>query len=298
MAKYHINPGSGSVGACKAEKSLCPFGKEDKHFDSPAAARRAFEEVMSSRPLDRSTLKSLTADELRAVLLKEAGEIGLDVRVIAKAALFAKELHKGQFRSAAPWEERPAYIVHPLRNSIRLIRWGSKDPNVILAGILHDTLEDCAEKYCDTRGIKYASEQEARDILFKKLKKDYGARTAEITLKLSNDIQSEEEKANLTVDEKHQRYVDHVKKSITDDHETLVAKLADLVDNGAGLYHTAYPARIKQTRKQATKYALTMPLFREELARNPIKDPVLRRSVFNSIVLIEDRLKAILEAEG
>jgi len=108
-------------------------------------------------------------------------------------ALFAKELHKGQFRSAAPWEERPAYIVHPLRNAIRLIRWGSKDPNVILAGILHDTLEDCAEKYCDARGIQYASENEAREILYKKLKKDYGSRATEITLKLSNDIQSEEE---------------------------------------------------------------------------------------------------------
>lgn len=294
MAKYHINPGSGAVGACKAEKGLCPFGKEDKHFDSPATARRAFEEVMSSRPLDRSTLKSLTADELRGVLLKESEEIGINVQIIGKAALFAKELHKGQFRSAASWEERPAYIVHPLRNAIRLIRWGVKDPDVILAGILHDTLEDCAEKYCDARGIKYSSPQEARNILYRKLKKDYGPRVAEITLKLSNDIQSDEEKANLTVEQKHQAYVDHVRKSITDDHETLVAKLADLVDNGAGLYHVAFKGREKQTQKQARKYLLTLPAFHEELARNPIQDPVLRKSVHDALQLTEDRLRDLL----
>lgn len=295
VTKYHINPNSGAVGKCRAEKGNCPFGDESKHFDSPAAARKAFEEEMSSRPLDRSTLKSRTADELRGILLVESGEVGLNVAEMEKAALFAKELHLGQFRFAPPWEARPPYITHPLRNAIRLIRWGSKDRNVILAGILHDTVEDCAEKYCDDRGIQYDSPQHAQQILLAKLRKDYGSRLADIVWKLSNPYISDEDKAKLTVEQKHEIYVDHVRESIKDDHEVLLAKLSDLQDNAAGLYHTAYPEREKQTRKQATKYQLVMDVFREELARNPLKDPVLRRSAFESIVLIEARLKALLE---
>jgi len=295
---YHINPNSGSVGKCRADAGNCPFGPVEDHYDSPASARLAFEKKMSANPLDRSTLKSLTADELRAVLLKEATEIGLDPKKIAKASLFAKELHRGQFRSAAPWEERPAYITHPYRNSIRLIRWGCKDQNVILGAIFHDTVEDCAEKYCDARGIQYSSPQEARDILLAKIRKDYGKRVAEIVLKLSNPYQSDEERAAMTIEQKNSDYAFHVEEAIKDDHDVLLGKLSDLHDNAASLHHTAWPGREKQTKKQATKYMQTMPAFRTELARNPLKDPVLRKSTFDSIVLIEDRLRDILEPKG
>ncbi len=292
---YHINPKSGSVGKCRAEEGNCPFGPVEDHYDSPASARLAFEKKMSANPLDRSTLKSLTADELRSVLVKEAGEIGLDTKKVAKAALFAKELHRGQFRSAPPWEERPAYITHPLRNAIRLIRWGCKEPNVILAGILHDTVEDCADKYCDDRGIKYSSPEEAREILLAKIRKDYGKRVAELVLKLSNPYQSDEERALMTIEQKNNDYTAHVAEAIKGDSDVLLAKLSDFHDNAASLIHSNYPGRERQTKKQAVKYMQTMPVFRAELARNPLKNPVLRKSTFDSIILIEDRLRDILK---
>lgn len=291
---YHINPNSGAVGKCRAEKNKCPFGLMDEHFESPAAARANFEKKMSTRPLDRSSLKSLTADELRGVLLKESEEINLHTAIIGRAAHFAKELHKGQFRSAPPWEEKPAYITHPLRNSIRLIRWGVKDQVVILAGILHDVVEDSSEKYCDDHGIPYKDPHEAREILLAKIKKDYGARVAHVVLKLSNPHQDPEERKLMDEEVRVAGYVDHVRESIRGDHQVLLAKLSDLFDNAAGLYHVAFPGREKQTRKQAYKYSKTMPLFREELERNPLTDPVLRRAAANSITLIEDRLRDLL----
>lgn len=291
---YHINPKTGAVGHCRAEKDNCPFGGVGEHFESAAGARANFEKKMSSRPLDRSTLKSLTSDELRNVLIEEAVEVGLDRAIIAKAARFAKELHLGQFRSAPPWEERPPYIVHPLRNAIRTIRWGSRDRTAVLSAILHDVVEDSAEKYCDNHAIAYADPHAARDILLSRIRKDYGAHVANAVLKLSNPHQEPEDRAKMTEEERVNDYVDHVRESIANDSTVLLVKLSDLHDNAAGLIHVAFPGREKQTRKQANKYIKTMPVFREELERNPLGDPVLRRSALQSIVLIEDRLNAIL----
>ena len=58
MAKYHIN-GKGEAGACSAQAGNCPFGDEDQHFTSEAAAREAYETSMANHPafngLNRST---------------------------------------------------------------------------------------------------------------------------------------------------------------------------------------------------------------------------------------------------
>lgn len=48
MARYHINPETGSAGRCKAEH-FCPFGSmTDDHYDSMAEARKAFESKQES----------------------------------------------------------------------------------------------------------------------------------------------------------------------------------------------------------------------------------------------------------
>ncbi len=43
MNKYHINPNSGEVGQCWAQRGKCPFGEADRHYHSPAEARAAYE---------------------------------------------------------------------------------------------------------------------------------------------------------------------------------------------------------------------------------------------------------------
>jgi len=49
MAKFHIN-GKGEPGACKATSGNCPFGEIEDHFDSPEAARAAYERSMANHP--------------------------------------------------------------------------------------------------------------------------------------------------------------------------------------------------------------------------------------------------------
>jgi guanosine-3',5'-bis(diphosphate) 3'-pyrophosphohydrolase len=59
---------------------------------------------------------------------------------ILDAAGFAAEKHEGQFRKNAAGKKVP-YIVHPLRVAASLARAGAHE-DVIVAAILHDTLED------------------------------------------------------------------------------------------------------------------------------------------------------------
>ena len=58
---------------------------------------------------------------------------------VERALQIAIEAHDGQVRrgsSAAP------YVVHPLHVAIMLARWGM-DEDVLVAGLLHDVVEDC-----------------------------------------------------------------------------------------------------------------------------------------------------------
>lgn len=50
MAKFHIN-NAGEAGACSATKGNCPFGDEDDHFTSAAAARASYEQTMAPQAL-------------------------------------------------------------------------------------------------------------------------------------------------------------------------------------------------------------------------------------------------------
>lgn len=293
MAKYHITA-SGDAGACKA-LIKCPFGGDALHFETPAAARAAFEEMMSPIAANiKFSLKSLDADGLRQALFAEAHAVGMDVAVVQKAASFATLLHEGQYRASAPGETRPPYITHPLRNAVRGLRWHTTEIERIIIPLLHDVVEDSSLKYAKIHNIVVRDEQHARDTLIAFIEKEYGARVASGVLKLSNPLIDPDIKATMTIEEKHDGYVFHIGEAIADDEDVLFGKLLDLQDNGAGLYHTDFPARKVQTRRQATKYLKTIPTLRAELTRNPFSNPRTQIAAEDSLNLIEARLRWML----
>ncbi len=59
-----------------------------------------------------------------------------DSERVAKAVTMAKKAHEGQFRKTGE-----PYIIHPLAVKRILEEWGM-DEDTIIAGILHDTVED------------------------------------------------------------------------------------------------------------------------------------------------------------
>ncbi len=70
----------------------------------------------------------------------ERGEKKYDIEKIKKAFLYASELHQGQFRlSGEP------YVSHPVAVA-RIVAELGLDTDSICAALLHDTVEDCADK--------------------------------------------------------------------------------------------------------------------------------------------------------
>jgi GTP pyrophosphokinase len=64
-----------------------------------------------------------------------------DVRLLQRAYDSAEELHSGQFRKSGD-----PYITHPLAVATILANLGM-DTTTLVAALLHDTIEDCADKY-------------------------------------------------------------------------------------------------------------------------------------------------------
>lgn len=235
-------------------------------------------------------LKSLDAQGLHRALLNEAAIVGLDVEKLDTAAKLAFQLHEGQFRRAAPGEKRPPYITHPLRNAVRLIRWGVRDTDQVVMGVFHDTVEDCPEKFCDLNGITYTDEQDARTHLLKHIEDNYGARVARAVNKLSHPVESKEARNAKPIEQKNEEYADGVAQATLNDLDVFLNKTSDMHDNGAGLRHTDFESSRRQTVKQGVKYLGTVPKLRDSFASVDIQDPMLYSSVAASLDLIEARL--------
>jgi Guanosine polyphosphate pyrophosphohydrolases/synthetases len=69
--------------------------------------------------------------------IMEKQVINFDESIIVKAFNFAKKYHEGQVRKGT---DIP-YIVHPF-NVFTILESMNADTNLLIAGLLHDTLED------------------------------------------------------------------------------------------------------------------------------------------------------------
>lgn len=126
---------------------------------------------------------------------------------IQKAINFASRLHAKQTRKG---EKDLPYVSHCFATAWILHEY-SKDEDVIVAGLLHDVLEDVP-------GYGY-----------EKLKKDFGLRVAKIVKGVSEDkdpnFKSDEKNSWL---ERKQKYLNNLKK---DSKESLMVCVADKIHN-------------------------------------------------------------------
>lgn len=89
-------------------------------------------------------------------LLRKAHDV-YDAKVLEQfeaAITLATERHKGQKRRSGE-----PYITHPLAVAANLVEW-QMDPDTVIAGILHDTVEDTATK------LEEIEQQFGRDVAF------------------------------------------------------------------------------------------------------------------------------------
>jgi (p)ppGpp synthase/HD superfamily hydrolase len=201
---------------------------------------------MESR--DRSQGKELYSSELQMRLIGQLEELG--VCDSCKGALrHATELHKNQ-------KPRPdgSYVNHILRVTLRLTQeYGVTDPDLIIAALLHDAVEDQAKKLAP---------QGNHDAAVEMIVKRYGARVGKIVRLLSVP----KRKAGMTREDRFREYTAHVEATIEDPDVALI-KLADFSDNALRLDQIKdQKRRVRMTQK----YLPVITLFIYRLQRGDL----------------------------
>lgn len=223
---------------------------------------KAATDRIAKKPLKKLDSAQLTLLLQRMVLDQPEN---FDFSAVQDAIELAAHLHDGQTRANRANLPRTPYIEHPLRNAVRILRWGVKDQDIVIASILHDTVEDCAKKiYEIVHGVKAPkdiSEEELREVSITFIAEIFSAEVARIVLAVSNDILP----LGTTREARYGIYLNHVRDVIRGDIAVFIVKLSDFVDNAVGLYHNDFGANREKIVGMATKYLPVVPVFETEL---------------------------------
>jgi hypothetical protein len=250
--------------------------------------------------MNRLALKELDSAALILVLQREImqnpGYFNADT--VFDAVNLATFLHRKATRMNRANLPRTPYIEHPLRNTIRLLRAGCWSEKVIIATILHDVLEDCADEiltdFLGYDDISHLSEEEKRVLALDYLISQFGNDVCHIVLRVSNDIIP----PGLPVAEKNAGYVAHAGDAIQDP-EVYIVKYTDIVDNATGLYHNVVEGGDNSgIVRRAIKYLLIIEIFENTFEsvrdRLPINEDA-KEDILATLMLTRVRLNGLLE---
>ncbi|GAB4106920.1 HD domain-containing protein [Micromonospora taraxaci] len=187
----------------------------------------------------------------------------------------AADLHRDDRRVREP------YLNHLLRVAIRLMHhYQVRDVDVIVAGLLHDAVEDHPSELAV--GDPGADPTEAA---LSALAARFGPRVATLVAAVTNPVYDPEQDRNT-------QYREHLAVSLDREPWARVIKVSDFTDNGVGVIHTVGPKVVSSARK----YRPLVPLFRDLIGRpdTPLS-PAVKRHIFGQLDLAEERFSAILD---
>ena len=174
---------------------------------------------------------------------------------VDEALRLAAYLHRYQTRTNRGAMPRTHYIEHPLRNAERLLRYGVKNVALIIAVILHDTVEDGYVEMCELQGLSRHEASTGMAVAY--IAGHFGATVAAIVLGLTN---SPYPKGTSKAD-KRGLYALHVQDAVTDNPLVWLGKFVDWVDNAAGLHHNDVEGNEAMIKHLALKYTPLVEIF-------------------------------------
>lgn len=152
--------------------------------------------------------------------------------IVRRAISFAAQRHYGQMRK----DRITPYVAHPFRVLLLLRdQFDVRDPEVLAAGVLHDTIEDTTTDYDD-------------------LLREFGARVAGFVATLTKDKRLED-------GERERRYFEDLRAAPV---EVKLCKLADSLDNVLDAAALPPDGRDKAVRKARHLLEIVGPGFPKE----------------------------------
>ncbi|MFI7426343.1 phosphohydrolase [Micromonospora sp. NPDC049836] len=207
---------------------------------------------------------------------------------LTAAEELAAALHRDDRRVREP------YLNHLLRVAIRMMHhYQVREVDVIVAGLLHDAVEDhpaelAGLRRCPTGAPAAADRTDAAEptgAALAVLADRFGPRVARLVGAVTNPVYDPGR-------DRHVQYREHVAASLDREPWARVIKVSDFTDNGVGVIHTTGP----KVARSAAKYRPLVPVFRDLIARpdTPLSAPV-KRHIFAQLDLAEERFSAILD---
>lgn len=198
-----------------------------------------------------------------AIVNKTSEMLHVNPLKISEAIQLASYLHRDDTRSRRGNLPRDSYITHPLRNTLRIIRYGCTDEDILIASILHDTVEDHGREICEEfLNITPEDIFQERELALNYIGQRYGSHVQMIVTAVSNPLPT----TTLTKEEKREIYAKHVIEAIVHP-DVFVVKFSDFVDNAVGLYHNSgTPGMVAHLSR---KYIQLVPSFRQRLKTSP-----------------------------
>lgn len=205
-------------------------------------------------------LKDMDSAALAFAIMHEIDADRVDQTQLRNALELATAAHLSQKRIGRAAYPVDPYIVHPLRNVLRLIRLGCTDTDVLAATALHDTVEDQPRALVsildESRLSDGSNQQAALDLITE----HFNAETSRLVAAVTNPPTD----AVLSKAEKNAAYAAHVADVIKDPKVFLV-KFADFVDNAGSVQYLDDETK---RAKLAAKYAPVVGVFASALDDN------------------------------
>lgn len=239
---------------------------------------------MNTLPIANVPLKEMDSSLLTLSLLSSAKTLGIEHEV-SSAVSFAAYFHLGQTRMARGNLPRTPYIEHPLRNTIRLIRWGWNDRDTLIASIFHDVPEDCAGEVAELARFYDTSfeEEDDTEVALSWIGNTFGARVAQIDRAVTNPPML----PNLSLEKKFSVYRLHIRENVLDDDGALLVKASDLCDNAGSLHHHIGIAKPESLVRRARKYLPVLGDVYAALEASSLPRAVVRRAMSGIAAAIE-----------
>jgi len=258
-----------------------------------------YERTIAFPLIPRVSLKEMDAAMLTFELFREVGRLFEPGKgdLVISAAMLATHLHRNQTRYVRENYPRVPFIEHPLRNTLRMIRWGVTDPELLAGSLLHDTVEDCAKEisrmyFFGLQSGLTASAKQSTALIW--ISQAYSEKVASIVAWVTNPPKELASPASPPA-RGESPYIQHLRTLVDGglaNLDPLMVKAADLLDNAGSLAHQYPGVPLAFITKMIQKYTPAVLLVGDvlhDIARSESLSPELKpevKSAANALSLL------------
>ncbi len=197
-------------------------------------------------------------------------------QMIEEALLLSCEVHADQ----ALRSDGTPYVEHPLQVASNVLDALEKpDAEIVIGALLHDSVEDQAEKMAHKLQQGFIKGQE-QQMAFRYINERFGSRVTKIVATLTNpdfDGALTNNGSAITTENKNRLYVQHITEAI-EDPDVLPIKLFDFAENALRLHEVADASRRLHL---ARKYMPVVDVFVTRLQKD---DHGMKQSTVNELL--------------